>query len=344
MGAGFRTRVWLCAALFSASIACAAGDPATDRGPGSIQEQPTGGGVNNNGDSPAGEAGAGSFGNGNEQDLPEQLPPLPETGECPPGMRCQDPNSIDEDDCGKQVLETEIEVIVHPGNVLLVFDTSGSMAMDWNGQARWEAAGSAIEAALSPLTDLLTIGAVFFPRSDPNAMPVCVDPTGITCLLLPGLVVAPGTCGVTEIAATDQLNFTAGADFMSAFVGGQGAAPPYAPVPNGLTPLKEGLQQAQAALASSTLTGVTSVIVIPDGDPNCEWDQGVSLQIVQDGQAAGIDTHVLGLPGLSGMGTQVLTDLAAAGGTGTYITPTDSAALESKLREMAMVSFRAVFE
>ena len=259
---------------------------------------------------------------------------------CEVGKRCA-PKQPD-GDCGSLTLEAEVETITHPGNVLLVFDTSGSMSQRWNGTSRWEQAGAAIKNALMPLTDQLTVGAVFFPRSDPNAPAVCVDPTGIACIFVPGLVVPGGTCGVTPITAADQINFAPAQQFLTTFT--MGAAPPYAPVPGGFTPLKEGLQQAEAALASATLTGVTSVVVITDGDPNCEWDQAVAQQIVTDWHAKGISTYVIGLPGTTGAGDAVLTTLAMAGGTTQYITPDDSKALEDKLREIATETVRSGFD
>ena len=259
---------------------------------------------------------------------------------CEVGKRCA--ATQPDGDCGSLTLEAEVEKISHPGNVLLVFDTSGSMAERWNGMPRWEQAGTAIENALMPLANQLTVGAVFFPRSDPNAPPVCIDPTGIACIFVPQLVVPGGTCGVTPITAADQIDFAPAPQFLTTFT--MGAAPPYTPVPGGFTPLKEGLQQAEAALKSATLTGITSVVVITDGDPNCAWDRGVALQIVTDLHARGINTYVIGLPGTTGAGDAVLTSLAMAGGTTQYITPNDAKALEDKLREIATETVRSGFD
>jgi len=238
-----------------------------------------------------GSAGAG-FGNTNK---PVSMTPgvqqQPDAG-CQEGMRCLDNNSPDDPDCGHQTLSSSVKTIENPGNALLVFDTSGSMNDNWdgggsstgqNGTAKWQVSGTAILNALMPLSDLLTVGTVFFPRADPNAPTMCVDPTGIACLFVPSLQRPSGTCSVTPITSADQINFMPGAQFLTTFAGpGGNAAPPYAPVPQGRTPLKEGLQQAQAALSSSTLSGITTVIVITDGDPNCEWDEAASTQIVTE--------------------------------------------------------------
>lgn len=335
-------RTLVMVAVAGSVLACASGDPAPSTSPrsagGGSSLPATNGVAGVGGGLPASAPNA--FGNSQVQ--PPSLPPITAEEQCVVGQFCENMNP-DPDDCGSLTLQTEVETIEHPGNVLLVFDTSGSMAQDWNGQTRWEQAGAAIQNALSPIADLLTIGTVFFPRADPNAPPMCIDPTGITCLFLPFLVVPSGTCGVTPITATDQINFTAGASFLATFAGTANTAPPYAPVPGGLTPLYEGLQQAQAALASSTLAGLTSVIVITDGEPNCMWDAAASRQIVADWLTQGIHTHVIGLPGTGTMGDAVLRDLAMTGGTGQYLTPTDATTLETQLRMIATETVRVGF-
>jgi len=188
----------------------------------------------------------------------------------------------------------------------------------------------------------VSVGTVFFPRADPNAP--CIDPTGIACLFVP----LSGTCGVTPITAADQIPFLPGTEFLTKFTApagmGMNAQPPYAPIQGGFTPLKEGLQQAQMALASGMREGITSVVVITDGDPNCQWDPNTARQIVADWKTAGISTYVIGLPGTTGAGDAVLNDLAMTGGTMQYITPTDAAALEAKLRDIASETVRSGFD
>lgn len=285
----------------------------------------------------------GAFGNPGAMNVVPRMKVDGAAGDgCVDGMRCAAKGP--DGDCGSLTLKAKVETIEHPGNVLLVFDTSASMNEKWNGPSRWEQAGTAIKNALMPLQDMLTIGTVFFPRADPNAPAVCVDPTGITCIFVPGLVLPSGSCGVTPITSADQINFAPGPQFLTTFNTMNNGAPPYAPVPGGFTPLKEGLMQAQAAIAGGMLTGLTSVVVITDGDPNCEWDEGVARQIVTDWHTNGINTYVVGLPGTTGAGDSVLNALAMAGGTGAFITPTDSAALEAKLREIATETVMSGFD
>lgn len=262
--------------------------------------------------------------------------------DCPPGMLCvgTDP---DPGDCGTVRFETEVEVVMRPGNVLLVFDRSGSMGDPWENQQRWQVAGEAVNSALSPLASNLTLGAVFFPSPDPNAgMAPCVDPTGIACIFVPGLTVGGvGTCVVNQIDAADQLQFAPAAMSLAAMTG---STPPlFSPVTAGGTPLLDGLRAADSAINAGSLTGVTSVVVITDGSPNCNWNAAAADQVVANWAAQGIRTYVIGLPG-SGQADQVLNSLAATGGTGTFLNPNDPATLEAELRSIAQDTVRSGFD
>lgn len=335
MQIAFRGAVVAVLATWLAACAAADSTTGTSRGTGSKSGSPASIDTSSSG---TGTAGTGDLGNSTFDPSTLVSADLVDAGvQCKEGERCYDTNA-DPNGCGTVTLNADVEKIEMPGNVLLVFDTSGSMDQKWdNGGSKWQAAGMAIINALTPIQDLLTAGTIFFPRADPNAPLVCIDPTGITCALGIPLYAPSGTCGVTPIESTDQINFQPGAQFITAFSGPAGAqVPPYAPVPGGMTPLAEGLAQAKTALAGATqLVGTTSVIVITDGDPNCMWDEAASLQIVTDWAAAGIRTYVVGLPGTSGTGDQILTKLAQAGGTMSYITPSDPMTLQMKLQEIA---------
>lgn len=322
------TGTWFVLSLGLFSFACGAGDASGDsdgrpsgliggpRMPGSVKGAPAGGGA------------AGSFGNTNVTAPSTSGMPANAAGQCVQGMRCFDMNEADKNDCGHQTLDSSVKTITNPGNILLVFDASSSMMEDWNGMQKWQAAGQAIVNALMPLQDLLTVGTVFFPRTDPNG---CVDPTGTACAIVPGLN-SILSCYVPPITSMDQINFMPGAQFLSTFSGG--GTPLYAPILGGATPLAEGLMQAQSALSSSMLTGTTAVIVITDGDPNCAWDANASMQIVTNWASMGIKTYLLGMPGVGSMGETLLNQLAVAGGTGMYIPPSDPMALEAKINEI----------
>lgn len=355
-------RVGVCLAVWGLTACSSSSGDGSRRSVGSLGrgEMPAAG----SGDADA--PGPSDFGNSDgPAGPPAGVDPAAPTAdkECPPGERCFDDNP-DTADCGTVRLETEVEVLRQPGNVLLVFDRSGSMGDNWEGQARWQTAGDAITNALTPLADDITVGSVFFPSpvaaADPNTIPACMmDPMGLDCLLQSALALGTGTCGVNPIDQPDQIAFAPGAMFLQTL---SSSNPPlYAPVLGGLTPLMEGLQQAQTAIALSMLTGTTAVVIITDGAPNCGWNDQTAYQIVTDWQAMGINTHVIGLPGLPGVGgpgagpppgigglpgvdaETVLNQLAAAGGTTGFITPADASALETKLREIAQETVRSGF-
>ena len=267
--------------------------------------------------------------------------------ECETGMFCAG-RTVDSDVCGTITFESEVEVTRHPGNIVIVFDRSQSMGMMWNGQQRWKAAGDAITAALEPLTaDIAQAAAIFFPTPVGESMTLCVDPTGITCLFVPLMIeVAPMTCEVGMALDQDHIAFADGPSFLATIKAGQQSQmgqPYYFPVPAGFTPLMEGLQRAQTAMSNATLEGQTAVVVITDGEPNCMWNAATANQIVTDWYNQGISTHVIGLPGIGGIGPQVLNDLAAAGGTGQYLTPGDPAQLQTALKMIVSETVKSGF-
>src|SRR5262245_1837823 len=74
--------------------------------------------------------------------------------------------AFDGGECGSVSINTSVEEVVTPGNVLIIFDQSDSMLeTDFNGQARWLAASDAVVGALTPMKDALTVGAIFFPSA-----------------------------------------------------------------------------------------------------------------------------------------------------------------------------------
>lgn len=254
---------------------------------------------------------------------------LPDGGRCQQGVFCED-DAPDSDDCGSLELGADVETIEEPGNVLVIFDRSGSMDQDWNGTGvKWQLAGQAVIDALTPVANQLTVGAVFFPSPDANA---CA-PDDFLCAFTGG-----GTCGVNPITAADQITFKPGPDFLTEF-GTVGNAPKFQPVGGGRTPLTGGVIQGgealAAGLADGTLTGTTSVIIITDGSPNCSWDEPATNNLIASWQAQGIKSYVVGLPGAGGAAT-VLDTLAVSGATTMHITPADSATLAAEVQSIVL--------
>ena len=271
------------------------------------------------------------------------------------GSRCQEgvfcpPATPDDPGCGSVTFDSDVEMVETPGNVLLVFDRSFSMDMTWNGMTRWQAAGSAMVNALMPLADKLTVGAVLFPSPDPAAVRL--------------------NCSVFPITSADQVTFKPGAQALTELqTGGTAGLPKYEPIrmpAPGATPTSEGVQMADMALSSATLTGATVVVIITDGEPNCGWNQQQTVDTVArwlsekqiktyvvglPGVAGGAGPAIPGIPGLGGLpgalpvdGPATLNALAVAGGTMTYITPDNPMELEMRLNEVVLSTVKSGFD
>jgi hypothetical protein len=303
----------------------------------------------------AGGAGAtgsgGSFGNTDVMVAPSLPMMLPgsggangaagSSGPCVAGQFCA-PTSAD-GDCGTLTLDTSVKMIVMPGNVLLIWDRSTSMTENWNGMQRWQGAGTGLINALTPIQDLLTIGAIFFPAEMPGS------DSNSTCLI-PGC-----SCSVDAYTSSEQLAFQPGAMALQKLQGAapSGVNPMYGPVgfgattdPNavasaGQTPTSEAVAAADVMLQGSMLTGTTAAVLVTDGEPNCGWDQTKTTTMVAGWLSQfNIKTYVVGLPGAAGGGTgpsmggngaAVLNAIAQAGGTDQYIDAADTMTLQTNL-------------
>ena len=217
--------------------------------------------------------------------------------------------------------------------VLFVLDRSGSMASDWGGKTRADAVHAALVSALSPVASSLTVGALFFPSIDPNAPLMCADPTGIACTFTPALLMPSGNCDVNAITEPDQIDFTDGTAFLTALDEMTSPAPRYAPVPGGQTPLLQAFEGAQTALANAQRAAGTTVIVITDGDPNCEWDAASARTVIDAWLADGIELDFVVLPNTVAS-TTTMSLLASSGSNPTIVEPADTAELEHDLGEI----------
>jgi hypothetical protein len=269
---------------------------------------------------------------------------------CMVGKFCA-PTTPDPGDCGTITLESSVKTITMPGNVLLIFDRSFSMADDWNGMPRWQGAGNAVLSALTPVQDLLTVGGVMYPS--------------VTDLGNAGGGF-PGACGVDAFTSAEQLAFQPGAMALAALQKAPPSGSPnplYAPIgsnlgtnmmePIGATPTMEAFQAANVALQNSTLTGITVAILITDGEPNCAWDMSTTTSIVSTWLSSlNIKTYVIGLPGVAGMGMggmqsngpAVLNAIAQAGGTDQYIDASDTTTLQMQLSAIVMSTVQGGFD
>ena len=290
---------------------------------------------------PVGTAGAGAAGSGASMDPPgfgnasmgmvaQQPPPPGAIGQCSEGF-CG-PKGAD-GDCGSFIVNTDVEMTVTPGNLLVVFDQSASMVEPWpaTGTTKLEAAQRSLSTALMPLKDLLTVGAIFLP----------------TTSCAPGRPGLPGGA-VAPIDGQGQIPFMPGPQFLTAWDTHWQMSPPGLTIG---TPLQEAFMRADEALTKSTLKGQTIVVAFTDGAPNCFMQSGGGLgigglgaggplappntdvEVERAGQwlaMKGIKTYVVGLPGAQGV--QVLNDIAVSGGTMNFIVPENTMDLEMKLR------------
>lgn len=212
--------------------------------------------------------------------------------------------------CGSVGLDSTVETVVQPGNVLVIFDRSDSMAEDFttpNGcKPKHVAAGEALIDAITPIADRLFLGALLFPSSSKLALcSAVVDP----------------------IWMPSQISFRWGPDFVQAWS--------FYWQTNDLvlgTPLNRAFDAAHEALVTTGLVGKTAVVLFTDGEPVCT--EGMSApQRAAMWLSMGIRTYVVGLPGAQGV--TLLDDIAVQGGTGGYLLPADSAALELELAAIA---------
>jgi hypothetical protein len=220
------------------------------------------------------------------------------------------------DACGSVVLEGAVT----PGHIVVVFDQSDSMnekftIADGGTPAdggmllpKWHAAEDALVAAVTPIQGLLDLGAVFIP-------------TG-----------ADGACAVAPIGTSPQIAIEPGAMFLTEFQGHFSAAG-WKTILG--TPLELGLAAASAALTPPPTPGLSAVVVLTDGAPNCGKSTLAQVEPPIVAMAAlGIKTYVIGLPG-SASAAALLNGLAVAGGTTQYYSPSDPMDLQNQLTSIA---------
>ncbi|HEX4339565.1 MAG TPA: vWA domain-containing protein [Polyangiaceae bacterium] len=239
--------------------------------------------------------------------------------------------------CGSVQVPAHVDTVTTtmdvPGNVLFVFDQSGSMNDTWNGSTKIQGAIDAINAAFDPVKDKLSAGAIFFPHVDPmTGQSGCNWATDwLTCLLNLGTTTL--CLDVDPISMPPQIPIQAGPTFLTAWNGYW--APPVA-AKGGGTPTEKGMLAGEAALATPP-PGNTVMVLVTDGAPTCGMNESAPAQRLA---AKNIKTYVIGLPGAAG--TTVLDQVALAGGTAAagctsncFISPSDSAALQKVFSNIA---------
>jgi hypothetical protein len=259
--------------------------------------------------------------------------------------------------CGTINFKPDVEVTRTPGNLMIIFDQSGSMDQDWQGtgKSKMVAAREALVAAITELQDEVTVAAVFLPTV------ACFDPAidfALSLGLMPDYANSPAKAyfgdAVPAIDDPSQINFMPGAAFLTAWEAhwtgftGEG---------NVGTPLQEGFDRAAEAIAAAKAnnllagSGAVAVVALTDGEPNCVPDPMHTMRPTMElapraadwlGSFA-IKTYVVGLPGAN-EGAATLNGIAQSGGTEQYVDPSDPAALTAKLREVIAETVKTGFD
>jgi len=198
------------------------------------------------------------------------------------------------------------------------------MAGVFQGAQRWQVAVQAIERSLGARAHTVTMGALLYPSASSAAC------TGAVCAMQ-----AP-MCTVNAMAAADQVSFQPASAALSTLRVDGGL---YAPVKaSSGVPLLQSLEQADVALANSALGGRTVVVILAGGAPSCAWDATVASAMIARWNLAGVQTHVVALPGSPAATPQALSGLAQAGGSEQVHAPSTSGALESTLQSIVFDS------
>lgn len=198
-------------------------------------------------------------------------------------------------DAGVADNDAGVEVALGSGDltVLLVFDKSTSMDWPWDHRSRWYAASDAMLAAMEPYLDNLTIAAVMFPQL--------------------------ALCEVAPVEHEVQFDYQPGHQFVHSWL--ERVCHPHDAWG---TPLELAMRHADHAIEQAHDLGLLEdrfrVMLVTDGEPNCEDDPETMVGYAERWQGLGVDTHVIGLPG-SESAAALLDQIAEAGGTQAHVSP-----------------------
>jgi hypothetical protein len=192
--------------------------------------------------------------------------------------------------------EGEVDTLARAHTILFLFDRSGSMADNWDGMDKWDAAAEVMEETVASYQSYVTAGALFFPMEY--------------------------NCEVLPVTSDAQIDFMAGNDFMAEWERRTGDF-----LPTGSTPMNAAFIQADRAIAKACADGLMArplrVVLISDGAPNCDFDAQALIDYPARWLAHGVPTYVVGLPG-SSAAADLLSDIAEAGGTVQQAPDTDA--------------------
>jgi hypothetical protein len=217
--------------------------------------------------------------------------------------------------CGSVSIDSSAKVVEQPGNVLVIFDRSLTMAGDFatpsGPKPRYLAAGDALLAAITPIADRLSVGAILFPSV--NGTLFC-------------------TAQVDAISSAENIDFVPGATFRRLL-----AELLAEPRPE-LWHLDQSRLRARRGGTREPLPrGRERGGLLLGREPICQ--SGVAARDrAAAWHARGISTHVVGLPGV--VGGAYLTEIARAGGQSDYLAPASTAELQDELSKIVRSTLR----
>jgi Mg-chelatase subunit ChlD len=192
----------------------------------------------------------------------------------------------------------KIQLARKPGNLLLVLDRSGSMALPIGAAqpaVRWGEVVGALDSVVAKTQQTISWGLKLYPQGQGQAdVDVCGVPDGVS-VPLAALNHDPIMSAIRQNAPV---------------------------IDGGATPTQDAVRKALAFLKSQPGMQDPTLVIATDGEPNCApgddpgegSDADATVAVVAEALTAGIPSYVVGIATAGSMADQTLNRLADAGG------------------------------